>query len=171
MPETSYGWESISRLLADDLEDIAIEHWWEVALDKGRVPLNPDWALYQQLERIGVFKAFVCRVDGALAGYVWFFLNDHIHYKTLLHATCDVFYLRPGMRRGLTGYTLFRLAEKALAQVAKERGRKMVRISLAEKLHLRAKLQSASGKTTIGRMFERLGYKPVETAYWKLVEV
>ena len=68
-----------------------------------------------------------------------------------------MFWLDPVYRLGWTGIRMFKETEKML----KETGVKMVFVHT--KLHFEA------DRGTIGKLFDRLGYKPVETVYSKFI--
>jgi hypothetical protein len=153
----SYQWEKFTRLFDDRFEDLTKEHWEEVALDKDRVRLDPDWPAYLELEARGQCKVFTVRVQGRLAGYSIWFVRPHLHYKSTLHGMGDVFYLDPEYRQGPTGYLMFVRALAALKALG------VVKVGISEKLHMRHK------DTTIGTIFERLGFEAVEMFYTKML--
>jgi len=164
LPEIVHGWESLDRLLADDrFPWMAIEHWEEVALDKAEIHLDMDWPQYAEMERRGQFRVWTTRVDGALAGYIFWFIRPHMHYKSTPHALCDVFYLDPAFRQGLTGYFMFERCLAVIKQAAGVPTDKVMRIYLGDKLHMRGE------GATIATLFARLGFRAVEVVHTKLL--
>lgn len=122
-------------------------HWEELALDKDKVPLDPQYEIYQDRERRGELFLLVGRDSGKLAGYFVGFIAPGLHYKTCLTLTMDLFYIVPEYR-GREGIRLFREVEKH----ARKRGVK--RMFVGSKMH-----KDASW------LFERLGYTEVERYY------
>ena len=62
------GWEPLSRLLGDGLEDLAIQHH-EEAEEAQSIPLALDIPQALAMEKVGIFKIAAARDDGALIGY------------------------------------------------------------------------------------------------------
>jgi GNAT superfamily N-acetyltransferase len=89
-------------------------HWEEIALNKEKIKLNPDWDAYQSLEEQGKLKIFTARDDGQLVGYFVVIVGTNIHYKDHLFAANDIIYLSPKHRKGFTGIKLIKFAEKCL---------------------------------------------------------
>lgn len=92
-----------------------------------------------------------------MVGYVFVFVFPHLHYASTLWAQTDIFWLDPVYRQGWAGIKIFRVLEKSL----KEAGVKVIGVNT--KLHFEA------GRGTIGKVFSRLGYKPVEMVYSKFI--
>jgi GNAT superfamily N-acetyltransferase len=157
-----------------DVRDEALpllrRHWDEIALDKDTVPLEPDWERYARLEELGVFKVMTARRSGAshgisdpvaggraatprgeLVGYASFFVFPNIHYKSLVVADGDIFWVAPEHRDG-TGYRLLKAAEAMLVA------------SGVRKIVNKTKLGHDAGP-----VFERLGYRAIERVYAKTV--
>lgn len=89
-------------------------HWDEIALNKDKIKLNPDWEAYESLEAQGKLKIFTARDDGRLVGYFVVIVGVNIHYKDHLFAANDIIYLSPEHRKGFTGIKLIKFAEKCL---------------------------------------------------------
>ena len=97
-----------------EIEPLLNSHWEEIALNKEKIKLNPDWDAYQSLEDQGKLKIFTARDDGQLVGYFVVIVGTNIHYKDHLFASNDIIYLSPNHRKGFTGIKLIKFAEKCL---------------------------------------------------------
>lgn len=145
-------WEEINQLLYD--------HYDEVALDHEAIPLDPDWAAYQNLENLGKLHITTCRRDGKVIGYYVVRVDTSPHYKSSLHGFVDVYFILAEYRQGKVGWTLFAEAEKAL----KVRG--VVKLMSGTKLHT----SNRTGKSLdISRLFAFLGWRETERLYTKLL--
>jgi len=125
-------------------------HWEELALDKDKVPLSPQWDIYDKMDALGQLQIVVLRDDGKLVGYYWGFISPGLHYNTCLSATCDIFYVHPEYRCSNAGTVLFRAVEADL------RRRGVHRWAVGSKLH-----------KDCGALLRRLSFEAVETYYWK----
>jgi GNAT superfamily N-acetyltransferase len=100
----------------DDIRPLLEEHWHEIALNKDKIKLNPDWEMYEHLEDQGHLKIFTAREEDKLAGYFVVVTSYSLHYKDHVFATNDVLFLHPDYRKGRTGIKLIQFAEKCLKQ-------------------------------------------------------
>lgn len=128
----------------DEAKQVFPSHWDELALNKDKVPLDPQYEVYEERERQGQLFLLVGRDGGKLAGYFVGFVAPGLHYKTCLTLTMDLFYVLPEYR-GREGIRLFKAVEKE----AKRRG--VQRMFVGSKMH-----KDASW------LFEKLGYEEVE---------
>jgi GNAT superfamily N-acetyltransferase len=135
-----------------ELQTLLPGHYEELALNKESVPLDPQYDIYLAREDRGEVLYLTLRVDGRLAGYFIGFIAPGLHYRTCLTCTMDIFYIDPDHRGGVGALKLFRAVEKE----AKRRGAQ--RWFCGTKLHKDA-----------GRLFEALGFRPVETYYSKWI--
>lgn len=89
----------------DEARALFAAHYDEVATHKEQAALLPDFDLALTLEAAGRLIAMTAReTDGALLGYAVFITAPHPHYRQIIVADCDLFYLMPGARSGLNGY-------------------------------------------------------------------
>ena len=102
--------------VVEDIKPLLEEHWEEVALNKDKIKINPDWEAYFSLESQGKLDIFTARDEGVLVGYFVVFVYAHIHYKDHLFAKNDLIYLSPSHRKGFTGIRLIKFAEKCLKE-------------------------------------------------------
>jgi GNAT superfamily N-acetyltransferase len=97
-----------------EIEPLLNSHWEEIALNKEKIKLNPDWDAYESFEHQGKLKIFTARDEGQLVGYFVVIVGTNIHYKDHLFASNDIIYLSPNHRKGFTGIKLIKFAEKCL---------------------------------------------------------
>jgi hypothetical protein len=124
------------------------QHWEEIAQDRDRIPLDPDFDSYYRLDIGGLLHILTVRVNGELVGYTFNIVGPHLHYHSTNTAQTEMFWLAPKYRVGWTGVRLLRLTRKGL----KERG---------VKLHLiNFKIGFEGGR--VGKLLSRLGYRPTD---------
>lgn len=143
--------ESFERRLPE-LKPLLPLHYQELALDKDKVPLDPQYDLYVERERLGQVLFVTLRQAGELIGYFIGFIAPGLHYKTCLTCTPDIFYVHPEHRGNKAGFILFDAVEKEL------RRRGVQRWFVGAKVHFDASW-----------MFERLGFERVEVTYSKWI--
>jgi GNAT superfamily N-acetyltransferase len=139
--------ESLSEVL-EELKPLLPTHWAELALNKEKVPLDPQYDIYLKRDALGEVLFVALRETGRLVGYFVGFVAPGLHYRTCLTLTMDIFYVWPECRGGGGGFILF----KAVQAEAKRRG--VRRMFVGSKLH-----KDASW------LFEKLGYEEVERYY------
>ena len=136
-----------------EVKPLLPRHWEELALDKDAVPLDPNWQRYAELDAVGAISLVTARENGRLVGYCYMILSPGLHYRTCYEARMDIFWLDPSVRgQAMPGVRLFKAVEKEL------RRRGVQRVYMGSKLH-----------KDVGRLFERLGYRPIETWYSKML--
>lgn len=135
-----------------EVQDLLPRHWEELALNKDKVPLDPQYDQYLARDDAGQTLVVTLRDAGRLVGYFIGFVAPGLHYQTCLTLTMDIFWTHPDIRGGFGGVRLFRAVEKE----AKRRG--VHRMFYGSKLHKDA-----------SRLFEFLKMEPVETYYTKWI--
>lgn len=106
--------ESFEERLAE-LQALLPSHYDELALNKDKVPLSPQYGVYIERERRGELLFVTMRESGELVGYFIGFIAPGLHYSTCLTCTMDIFYIRQDKRgTALPGVRLFRAVEKEL---------------------------------------------------------
>lgn len=106
--------ESFEERLTE-LQELLPLHYEELALNKDKVPLSPQYGVYIERERRGELIFVTMREAGELVGYFIGFVAPGLHYSTCLTCTMDIFYIHPDKRaQGLPGVRLFRAVEKEL---------------------------------------------------------
>jgi GNAT superfamily N-acetyltransferase len=128
------------------------QHWEELALNKDKVPLAPQYDVYEARDDAGQLLLVTLRDTGRLVGYFIGFIAPGLHYKTCLTLTMDIFWTHPDVRGGFAGVKLFRAVEKD----ARRRG--VHRMFYGSKMHKDA-----------SRLFEFLKMEPVEMYYTKWI--
>lgn len=135
-----------------EIDELLPLHYEEIALNKDRIPLDPDNRAYQEAADLGVMHMVTCRQNGKVVGYVVGFVRPHLHYVSTLHAFTDVYWLHPDHRKGGLGIKLFQKYEESL----KERG--VVRAYIGCKTFL-----------DLSKLFERLGWTHIEHMFAKML--
>ncbi len=143
--------ESLTERL-EELKPLFPLHWEELALNKDKVPLDPQYHVYLQRDARGEVIFVTLRDAGELVGYFVGFVAPGLHYQTCLTCHLDIFYLRPDKRGARGGVILFKAVEAEL----KRRG--VQRWFVGSKAHKDA-----------SRLFEALGFDHVETTYSKWI--
>lgn len=136
-----------------ELQSLLPIHWNKLALDKGKVPLDPQYEIYLQKDAQGQVTYVTLRDAGRLVGYWIAFIAPGLHYKTCLTAMMDIWNLLPEYENGRAALILMRAVEREY----KRRG--VNRSHIGEKLHKPS-----------GRLFKAFGYEPIETYYSKWIE-
>ncbi|WP_070152618.1 GNAT family N-acetyltransferase [Sphingobium phenoxybenzoativorans] len=132
----------------DEVKPMLPRHWEELALNKDKVPLDPQYDEYLRRDAAGQILLIVMREAGKLAGYFVGFVAPGLHYQSCLTLTLDIFWIAPEHRGQMGGVRLF----KAVEAEAKRRG--VDRMFVGSKCHKEASF-----------LFERLGYERVEIYY------
>jgi GNAT superfamily N-acetyltransferase len=99
-----------------DIRPLLERHWNDIAVNKDKIKLNPDWDAYHSLEQDGKLKIFTAREQGELVGYFVVIVHRNLHYKDHLFASNDVIFLHPDHRKGRTGIKLVQFSEKCLKE-------------------------------------------------------
>lgn len=135
-----------------EVQPLFPQHWEELALNKDKVPLAPQYHVYAAREVAGELMVITLRDKGRLVGYFVGIVAPGLHYSTCLTLTMDIFWTHPDIRGGFAGVKLFRAVEKE----AKRRG--VQRMFYGSKLH-----------KDCGSLFRYLGLEPIETYYSKWI--
>jgi hypothetical protein len=100
----------------DEIRPFHMEHFRETEAYKG-VDFAINYAAYLAGERAGSFVLFTCRDEaGALLGYLMIDIYRCRH-TSLMQATEDALYLRPGERKGYRASALIGYALKCLGAI------------------------------------------------------
>lgn len=134
--------------LKEQVNELFIKHWEEVALFQDKMKLNPDWDFYTTLYEQGNLGLFTARKGTKLIGYFVVVARQHPHYKDHLVAANDIIYIDPEHRKGLTGYKLIKFAKENL----KELGVSVLSVNV--KVH-----------RPFDKLLERLGFENTERLY------
>lgn len=129
-----------------------MQHWEEVARDKTRLKLDPNIELYDAAARSGNLHVVTVRNGSKLVGYHVSIVAPMMHYKSFICSTSDMYWLHPCHRNGWAGIKLFETVRESCAL----RGVHM----------LDETTKIAADK---GRLFEFLGYTPMERRFTKWI--
>ena len=147
----SYAIETY-QTVQEEMRTLVGEHWEEIAVNKDKIKLNPDWESYERLSDEGYLGIYTARSNGALVGYFIVVATPNIHYKDHIFGVNDVLFLQKKYRKRLTGVKLIKFAEKDL----KEKGVSVLVINT--KVH-----------TPFDKILERMKYSLVERVYSKYI--
>jgi hypothetical protein len=137
----------------DELKQIIPMHYEELALNKDKVPLSPQWDIYKARDALGEVIFVVMREKGEMIGYFIGFIAPGLHYSTCLTCIMDIFYIRPDKRgAALPGIRLFRAVEDELKRRGVDRW-----------------FVGSKTKADASALFEFLKFEKVETFYGKWI--
>lgn len=156
--QVRFQWEPLRVLLKEpNINDLLNEHWRELGVHQTKMPLDPDYARMIAAEDMGYFKVWTARDGKTLVGYMAFFIQPHLHFKSTITAVEDLYLLTASHRKGMTGYRMFVTAIDAL----KAHG--------AQRLYLHCKVHFEKDRGGLGQMFERLGFVHTDNYYSKIL--
>lgn len=113
--------------------------------------LNLDLVSYFTYEQLGILKAVAARTDdGEMVGYMTFFLGNDPHKKHRLIGKLDSVFLIPEYRKGFTGIKIMKEAERIMVE------NECDGVVMASSVH-----------RDLTPIYKRLGYKPIETIFYK----
>lgn len=103
--------------IREGIKPLTVKHWEEIGVfNKEKIPLNPNWELYDILYEQDVLHIVTAEDNKKLVGYYVSIITPYLHYKDTLVAENDVVYLCKEYRKGLTGYKLIKFAVEQLKQ-------------------------------------------------------
>lgn len=136
----------------DEFKTLTGAHYLELALNQDKVPLDPQWDVYDSYEQAGRLVYIALRDAGELIGYVICMVAPGLHYKTCLTATMDILFVNPEKRDKAAKGAL--MLVDAMEKELRRRG--VQRWFMGTKLH-----------KDIGAIFKRRKFVPVEMTYTK----
>ena len=134
--------------ISHEFPPLFARHFDEIAHDKERIPLAPDWDHYAEIDHSGQLFTMTARHSGKLVGYVIAIVGKGLHNVRSIIAKVDLYYLLPEYRKGLAGYRLIKAAILAMRY---------------DKMLITTKTDNDWGP-----IFTRLGFRPAETVYVKV---
>lgn len=135
-----------------DCQDLWLEHYDEIAVQKDKMPMRPDVASYVALEQAGRLQIVTARDDGKMIGYILSVVRPHLHYADVLSGYEDAYFLSKSHRKGMTGVKLIREAIRYMKAVGVQKAFFMTKVAL-----------------DMGRIFERLGFSKTDIVYSKWI--
>jgi GNAT superfamily N-acetyltransferase len=136
----------------DEILPLLEKHWQEIALNRDKIRLAPDWESYWKKDECGDLHIITVRIDGKLVGYHVAFLLRHLHYQEDVIAATDIYYIDPQVRGAGIGASLFLEVERSLRSLGVK---KIVSMTKIHQDH--------------GKLLTALGYEAVETVYSKYI--
>lgn len=136
----------------EEMKTLFGDHYAELALNQDKVPLDPQWEVYEFKESRGETCYITLRDAGQLIGYIVMFVAPGLHYRTCLTAHMDILFVRPD-RRDATAKGVFLMLDTLEAEL---RRRGVQRWFMSTKLH-----------KNISPIFKRRGFEPVEMTHTK----
>lgn len=134
------------------LQDLLEQHVEELTTNKDLMKLNPDWDLYDSLEKSGKLFSLFVKKDNEIIGYSVNFLNYHLHYSDLCYASNDVLFLKKEYRNSDIGRELIARSE----QKARDLGAAIYFVH-------------AKHKTTLDKLLPLLGYQIQDIIHSKVL--
>lgn len=135
-----------------EVDELFYKHWLEIAVNKDKIKLNPDWGFYEALYNAGYLGIYTVRHNQKLVGYFVVVVKSHPHYKDHLFGANDIIYIDPDYRKGLVGFKLIKFVEKELVSLG------VSVLSVNTKVH-----------KPFDVVLERLGFDLVERVYTKYI--
>lgn len=128
-------------------------HYEELGADPKRSPWEPDVDVYRALAAAGRLHITGARQGSKLVGYNVLLLQPNPHYRTVLVAFDDMYYLHPLYRKGLAGVRLVQETVKML----RAKG-------------VRRVLYQSNDKKPMDRLFRYLGFERNYTIWSKWID-
>ena len=147
--QITYQEETVEQI-EKDIKPLIQLHWEQIALNKDVIKLNPDWDEYKRLNDLGFLRVFTARDGDEMVGYFIITVSKSMHYKDHIFANCDIIYVRPDKRAGLTGYKLINYVEN------------WCKNNDVSCLHINTKVHAPFDK-----LLERMEYDNIERLYAK----
>jgi len=116
--KVTFGWEPLETILAEpNIRDLLTSYWEELSPVK-HLPLDVDWPRLLDWERQFIYRVFVARVNGTLAGFISFIVQPHFLHRNTLFAVDQGHYLAPAFRDTgeMVGIRMWRAAKAALIE-------------------------------------------------------
>jgi len=101
----------------DEMIPLLEKHYIEVHPYPDKIPFNPDYERYKNLNDQGLIHYIAVRDDGKLIGYCLAFMLPNLHYSDHIYATNDVIYLDEAYRHSSVAYELLSYAEECYKEL------------------------------------------------------
>ena len=148
--------ESFSSVLGE-IQPLWKRHWDAVAIEKDKIPLEPNIPQYLAIERSLRLDVVTARQSDELIGYCFTVIYpEMLHYRGSRQAVIDIFYIDP------SGH------EMALVALYRHMFNR-VKINMSQrkiqKLQVSIKL-----KHDLGPLMESFGFTPFERTYYQMLD-
>jgi GNAT superfamily N-acetyltransferase len=137
----------------DECQELIEHHWREIAVWQD-IPLSPNWAGYDAMEKAGALVIYTVRDEKKLVGYAVFFMRTHLHYKEHIWALNDIVWVHPDYRDGKIGPQLVKFWETDL----RYRGVHVVHVNVK------------TAHPALGFVLKKTKYKTVESGHEKRLD-
>ena len=128
------------------IEMLMAAQWVETG--DSQFPLDPNWAMYDLMDKTGRLVILVLREDGRPVGYAGGMVHPHMNSRRVLVATIPSWYVEPQPGRPFI--------EKALLQ---ETARRLVALGA-----IKVTIETHADQSA-ARLLEVMGYKPSKLAF------
>jgi GNAT superfamily N-acetyltransferase len=142
--EYTFQQERFTESLVAEFHPVLLENHGETGVYA--LAFNPDYKRYIALDEMGALIVFTIRKAGALVGTAAFFLDTQIQQKDIVSATQSVNYIDKG-HRGI-GIRFMKFCDEFLKGMGVD-----------------SVWRQATVKHDVGKLYERMGYIPIETSY------
>lgn len=136
----------------EEMKPLLLEHYKEVHAFPDKIPFNPDYSKYEQLEQNDMLHIATVRDKGRLIGYCVSMLVTNLHYSDHVYAINDVVYLDKDYRGSNVAYDMIKFAESCY---------KALGVSVMT-IHMKTKLPFV-------RLCEAIGMERLEYLYGKYI--
>lgn len=140
--------------LKEEISPLLFDHWNEVERETVPIKLDPDFEKLAVYNSLNMLHIVTVRDNQMLVGYHGSIIDTMIHYKGVLAAHSNLYWVQKNYRKGAIGIRLFQEVERTL----KLRNVKMI--------YDNTKLTTGLDH---GKIFERLGHTPIERLYGKWI--
>ncbi len=97
----------------EEIKPILLEHWAELSLYSD-IPLDPEYDVYEMLDKKGLLALYTIRTAGVLVGYAVYFVRKHMHYRQHTWALSDIILVKKEHRNLGMGMKLFDTIESEM---------------------------------------------------------
>lgn len=146
-----YAIEKVSDL-QEEVQPLLDLHWEQIALNKDKIKLNPDWQRYIALNEAGLLFCYSAREDKKLVGYFVVIASTSMHYSDHTFGICDIIFIHPDYRGGSAGIKLIKFAEAHLKSIG------VSTLAINTKLH-----------APFDALLDRLQYTCIERVFCKYI--
>lgn len=109
--------EILNDELIEEMRDILMRHWLEIARHQDKVRLEPDWGKYKEIQKSDSLVLTVSRLHEKIVGYIFNFVFPNIHYKSCLVGQNDVIFIDKEHRKGNHAKHFIQFTEKVLQNI------------------------------------------------------
>jgi GNAT superfamily N-acetyltransferase len=97
--------------IVEEMKPLLEKHYKEVHLFPDKIPFNPNYEKYFELEELGMTHTLTARHDEKLIGYIVGMIYPNLHYQDHLYVVNDVIYLDEAYRHTGLAYEMVKNAE------------------------------------------------------------